>query len=284
LKYLDEVGYTITSIDAEDEQHPNYAQNTTYNEGDKVIYNSKIFEAIVETTDIPTDSINWLDLGYINSQKMRDEYLNTQTIKDGDITIELTANMVDTIALFNLECSEIEVIQTIDNVEYKDTYSMLDVDITNWSEYFTESLFFKDENIIKVRGVFSTQLRIIVKALDGVAKIGMMRIGRLKELGATLYSPNISIEDYSKKETDSNGNVYIQSGYYSKKASIDVIVDNHLTNKVVKTLAKLRDKLTLFVAEEKYDGLVVFGICGSFSCIISNSLTSRYSIDLKGVI
>ena len=118
----------------------------------------------------------------------------------------------------------------------------------------------------------------------GFAACGMLLFGSAKVIGTLLWSPEISIIDYSKKEVDEWGNVTLTERGFAKLLSADVNVPTPLVGKVQKMLAAYRATPGLWIGSVDYESTVVYGFYRSFSVVIPNMSQSPMSLEVEGII
>jgi len=280
--------FTLISSNAPVENYPEWDNSNTYNTGDKVIHNNKIWESAVDNnnTEPTEDNINWVFISWTNPYRCVDEYINTQTENDSDIVMEFNITKVNGIALFNVEASSIiiEVYDAYGNLILTKEQSAV-IGVSNWKDYFFEELEKVDRFFFPLAFIFQGKIKLTIKKAEK-ARVGMIIIGYLQDLGLTLQGINAGIDDYSKKQVDKNGNIYLTKGNYRDTLDCKVFLYNIDFSTAKHRLVRLRGEPVLWVATEKdiYRELLVYGYYENFSFAINNNITNELRLTLRGLV
>ena len=230
--------------------------------------------------------IKWLDIGYTNKYKCLDQSLSSQTVLNDDITMSFIQNKVDEIYFLNVSASEITVVVTTTDTSteiYNETTIMYDKNGGTFFNWVFNDFIYKKKLALEMPVAFEVQIDITIKALDGVAKVGLVGIGRTNYIGGTLYGAGIGMLDFSKKAVNTNGETYLEVGNYKATNNLTVDVPSGLTDQVVQLLTDYRSIPVVFKTDE-FDGLVIFGVYNKFDILISTPTISKLSIDLESLI
>jgi hypothetical protein len=267
----------------------------TYTLGTQRIYDHRVYEVIVTSTtarpDIGAVAIppSWLDLGATNRFKMFDQIINTQTIKNADIDVDITpAAIINSAAFFGLFGNSITVTMTdpTEGVVFTETRSLQDnTIIIDWYPYFFEEIaYLPDIVFLNLPAYGSATLTAFVDGGAGDAKVGEVVIGKQRNLGVTNFGTSVSIIDYSVKSTDDFGNTIILQRAYSKRADYDVTVNTSSVAAVQKALADIRTTPTVFVGDQNRPETVVYGFYKQFNIVLSTPSISDCSIEVEGLV
>ena len=117
IKSIKTTDAILTSSNIPEDEHPTWVSGASYTALDKVIYNHKIYEAILthsgKTTAPDLDQLNWLDLGATNRYRMFDNIISSVSNRAGGIEFTLTPNqVVNGIALLNVNATVVRVVMT----------------------------------------------------------------------------------------------------------------------------------------------------------------------------
>lgn len=280
--------FNIISNNAKNSNIPEYSSQTTYKRGDEVNYENDIYKATKETTnENPKNEIfTWVKIGKDNKYKFLDEYINTQTVGDKSLKVQIDfLEYVDTFAFFNTKCQKIRIKHNqkeIFNKKMQQRKNSL-----NWFNYFFEfeALELKDFwflNPFVIKKGFEFEL----VSEEDVA-LGGFLAGKKVFLGNTLVTPKISLIDYSKVITDEWGNSFFRKGKTTKYASVSVAIENSRIDFIRNELEKIVGTPTLFLCDQRDDGyesLNIFGSFSDFDIIIENGTHSQMNLTIKGVI
>ena len=284
---LDESEFELLSSNATVEDYPAWDSDSTYDTDDRVIYNNRVYKSLVDDNgEEPGTGLNWFDEGATNPYKCIDEYINTQTINEDDLVMEFSFTNADTIAFFNVyaKAVKIEIYDTNDNLIGTIEKDLL-TNVNSWEDYF----YRKEEYIERffIRGAFMLvgKLKITLYKADDV-KVGILQIGSASDLGLTLEDVKSDIDDYSKKDIDENGNVYLKQGNYADRLDCKVICATSKFNTIRNRLIKTRGKAFTWIASEddKFRELNLYGYYESFSISVDNPEMLTCSLSLRGLV
>ena len=280
---------------------------TPYSIGDRVYYNPSsalvyhAYEALVaHTGKTPAlgGTSDWLDLGPVNDRAMFDDRTGTVTTDTDEIDVTVSPGaFFDHIALLRLQGTisvRILVYRGADATYeefYDETFDVTE-DATSWSDYFfgddtsirtalsiTPDIFYAD---VKVRIV-------LTGATSATVGLGLMLIGRGRDLGETIETPSVGIEDYSTKETDAFGNTYLLEREYADRASVQIILLPGQVDAVRRTLAQYRATPVLYDLNnsgdaERWDSLLIFGFYEDFDVTLSYPGMSYCTLNVQSLI
>ena len=280
---------------------------TVYDVGDQVYYDPDEalvfheFEALTAHTG-QTPAIggtsDWLDLGPANNRRMFDSRTGTLTTDSEEIDVTVApGDFFDHVALVRLEgCLTVQIIVSRGTgPSYEEFYDQtFDVteDATAWSDYF-----FGDDSAIRTALTITpeifysdAQVRVILTGATGsTVGLGLLLVGRGRDLGDTIESPSLGIEDYSTKETDAFGNTYLLEREYADRASVQIILPPGQVDAVRRILASYRATPALYDfnntdADERWDSLIIFGYYEDFEVTLSYPGKSFCSLSVQSLI
>ncbi len=297
MKVLKPVTFTEDRLVASDvtELYSNWSSASTYAVGDRVVYDSSIWESAVasNTNNIPSDtSTKWTYVSPTNRLAMFDSQISTQTTNSSGIEVTIRTGAIDAIYLGNLGASSVVVTarETLGGtITFQQTYYLSDsYTITNWYDYFFSDPLERKTQLI-VQGIPSNSgMHVTIKInSSGTAACGICLFGNMRTLGTTDYGATAGITDYSKKETDTYGNTTFVERKFTKKLSATVTVLNSNLNVVQKALYELRATPSLWIAsdDERFEEtLIVYGFYKDFTTAISYPQTSLCSLEIEGLI
>lgn len=294
MKYVIPRTITLNSTNVVENDYPEWVSGTLYTVGTYVMRASihKVFKCAVATsgtTPPESDTANWVDYGSTNAYKVIDEYVNTKTSNADSVIFSFTQSEVcDTIALFNLNAVYVTVTMNDGTSDiFTKTVSLDNTSISDLYDYFFEDFIFRTDLFVTLPAYRNITYTVEVHNTGGNAEIGLVVIGKSKDLGVTLYNPTIGILDYSKKETNTWGGTYLAKGKTAKKAECQVIVDTGFVDEVNKRLASLAGTATLFVGDEReggFESLLIYGFFRDFSIVIPNPSKSECNLNIEGLV
>ena len=152
-----------------------------------------------------------------------------------------------------------------------------------------ERLFFGDltyKNKMVIKGPVMLKGSIKVYIYGQNIKVGIVLIGLLEDLGVTLTRVSTSIEDYSKKDIDKNGNVYLKQGNYADRLEAKVLLNNSDFNVVKNKLVNIRATPVYFMSSDCdiYEELNIYGYYENFKFSVDNNKKVTCSLSIRGLI
>lgn len=288
----------LTSSNVAENDYAEWAVGTTYNVGDKVIVigtTHRVYESLVgsnlgndPTTD---DGTNWLVLGATNrwkafDQKIGDPVTNTTTIQ---YNLSDSASNITSVALFGLKgiSANVTVTDTTDGEVYNQTISLIDNrNIVDWYTYFFEEQVQKEQaQWLDIPPYVGSDVQVIVTDNVGdTAQLGQLVLGFLSNLGVTSYGTSISIEDFSRKETDAFGNFIVVERAFSQLADFDVQFETANARKIQRTLAALRATPVVYIgSEDTAYGTTIYGFYRRFDLTLDGPSLSFGAIEVEGL-
>lgn len=234
----------------------------------------------------PTD---WKFLGTTNKFRMFDQFLNTQTVKNGAIEVSIAAYGAEALYLGNLDATTItievinlDILQVIETKTYV-TYR----DIMDWQDYFYgDWLDDKVESIIYERTTLSQNIafHIIIDNGDNDVKCGIFTCGRVKVLGNTRWGVTVGAIDYSSVVIDTaSGVTYLSEGNYAKTLDIDIFTRTGSANAVYKALINARGKGIVFMPG-KYELLSLYCYIQKHETLVNGPVETAITCQAIGLI
>lgn len=247
------------------------------------------------TTDALTPQDNplyWLDLGYTNKYKMLDTSLNSETVYNGNMEMSFIVNKCDSIFLFGLYGTDVNV--TITSIDGLTEYFNTDYDLENknggtfynyfFNDFTYDDKFYETQLFTNIPLAYDVKVSITINALNGVSKCGLVCIGREYNIGGTTYGSSVSSRDFSTKAENSQGEIYLEKGNIKRTNSLMVEIPNNMIDKVVELLDKFRATPIVFKGVHDIRTTVVFGIYNKYDVIIQTPTISKLNIDYESLI
>lgn len=287
----------LVSSNITEDDYAQWASGTTYSIGNKVIVLSthKIYESLTNSNlgNDPTtdDGTNWLDIGATNrwrafDQKIGDPVTNLNTI---EYTLSDPNSNVTSIALFGLEgiSANVTVTDDTEGEVYNETVSLIDNrNIVDWYTYFFEEQVQREQALfLNIPPYLASDVDVTVTAATGdTAELGQLVLGFLSGIGATAYGTAISIEDFSRKETDAFGNFVVVERAFAQLADFDVEFETANARKIQRTLAELRATPVVYIgSEDTAYGTTIYGFYRRFDLTLEGPSLSFGAIEVEGL-
>ena len=279
---------------------PEYNLSSTYNTGDRVYYPPMhtIYKA---TQNVPANHPPvrypeyWEIVEVVNAYKMFDQYLNTQTVHNGIIEIDISGGdageldlLIDSIYLGNLYATSVSITAFDGNDNQLDqvTYNLMGEDCNDWLDYFSMSWVSKTKtDVLYISNSVVPPMRyhITITPINDTAKVGITLIGHKFTYGAVQYDAKTRVIDYSNVTTNEAGYTQLEKGYSTTLVDIDVVLPTRLANQLKETLKKNRG-LPILLTVGDVELLRVYGILEDNEIILSSPVWSTSNIIVKGLI
>ena len=305
-RIVDNVAMTPTSVPCIQNETVIYVKGTANNEITNTYYVYNSVDANVDftsvdisnpsnftvvtgyrnTIDMPeVGSIVWKDLGYTNKYKLLDDSLTSQTVVDGNMEMSFITTKIDSIYLFRLIGTSVNVTVTqidTDTEICNQTTSLISKNSGGtFRGYFFNDFTFVTKFFSEVPINFN--VRIDITIFGTTTKCGLVGIGRSDDFGATLYGAKVGMLDFSKKETNTNGESYFVEGNYKPTNSLTIDLPSNRTDYIVEQLQGLRAKPVIWKGSD-YTSTIIFGIFNDWTVVFSTPTITRININLESLI
>jgi hypothetical protein len=286
----------LTASNVPENDYAQWSSVTTYSVGQRVIVLSthKIYESLIgsnlnnnPTTD---DGTKWLDLGATNRWRAFDKKIGNKVVQLNSIQYTLSdpASNITSVALFGLVgvSANVTVVSGATTV-FNQTYSLTDNrDIVDWYTYFFEEQVQLEEALfLNIPPYLGASVTITITAATGTdAKVGQIVLGFLSSLGLTNYGTAVSIEDFSRKETDAFGNFVVVERAFSQLADFDVQFETADTRRIQQTLAQYRATPIVYIGNPDASyATIIYGFYRRFDLTLETPSLSFGAIEVEGL-
>lgn len=293
IKSITTTDAVLTSSNITETEYPAWVSNTTYAIAARVIYQHKIYEAVLGHTNTTTpdlDLVNWMPISYTNRYRMFDNIISNTSSRTGGITFKLTpSQVVDSIVFLDVNAATVRVVMTdpVEGVVYDQTQVLSSVD--NVVDHY--SYFFAPVGLKKISALFldlpsypTATIDAYIDSGAALASVGEVIYGQQMVVGRTNYGTAIGIKSYSRKEIDEFGNVKVVKRKNSKFAEYDIDIDNYKLAEVQRYFAEIDSVPSVFIGNSDLEELVVFGFYNDFKATISFPTVSKCSLRVEGLV
>lgn len=237
----------------------------------------------------------WLDLGPTNRWAMFDRKVGTTTTASNSMTIVLTPGRINSLALLQIDAATVTInLQVGGESVYSASMDLTSGNLVgDWYQYFYEPVYQQDTVVITnlvdaalmdLPAYGEGVLTVTLTRTGGSVSCGALIVGLYADLGKTLMSPTIGITDYSRKDADTYGNYDIQQRAYSKRMSLNAVVDKAKVDQVARTLAQYRSTLLVWVgAGNLYTSMIIYGFYKDWEITIDTFQNSNLSLQVEGL-
>lgn len=287
----------LTASNVPETDYDEWLIGTAYTAGDNCIVigtTHKIYEALVDVTggdspeiDVLNDVPKWLEISATNRWKAFDTKVGTETSQADLVTYEITPGaFISSLAFLGMECKSIQIISTdpIEGEIYNVTIDMSTSGIFDWYSYFFSGSFFTTDTVrLDLPLYLNAVISISVSYTGGTVLIGAIILGVQSFIGLTQYSPSIGIRDYSIKQTDEFGITTILERAYSKRMTVEVLIESGAISEIQNLLEVYRTSLIVWVGDDSIPALIVYGFYKDFNILISYPTFAICSLDILGL-
>lgn len=287
----------LLSSTVPENDYAEWSSGTTYSIGNRVIVVSvhKVYESLINSNignDPTTDNgTKWLDLGATNRWKAFDKKIGDPVtqITSAEYVLNDPNSSITAVALFGLQgiSANVTVTDNIDGEVYNETIGLLDnKNIIDWYTYFFEEQTQLQEALfLNIPPYVGSDVQITVTNTTGQdVKIGQIVSGFFSEIGLTTYGTSVSIEDFSRKETDAFGNFIVVERAFAQLVDYNVSYPTQNTRKIQSTLAQYRATPIVYIGSEDTSyGTVVYGFYRRFDLTLETPSYSLGAIEVEGL-
>ncbi len=160
--------------------------------------------------------------------------------------------------------------------------------IDSWYRWFfdpigTRSNVVFDDIPIYADGILT--LTLTGPNTSAAVQVGSIIVGSMRSLGTTEAGAKISILDFSKKEKDAFGNWVIVERGYSKQMVLRTLIQTSQADSIQALLAELRATAIVYIGEDGYDSLIIYGFFTDFSIDLAQGKPgySYLSLTIEGL-
>lgn len=258
-----------------------WSSGTTYADGDRAISAAthRVYESLQNSNlnHALTDPAWWLDIGPTNRWAAFDQKVGTLVSRSGSISYQIATGMSDAVGLVDVEADSVTVSVSISGSPIYSKTKYLDLSgslIDDWLDYFTGPVGTRravDFDDLPVHSTAIASITINGATSTTAVSVGTVGIGAARSLGSTEVGGEVGIMDFSRKETDDFGNVTVVERGYSKRMTLRSMIATDLVDDVQRLLASVRATPVIWIGEDGYDSLTIYGFFKDFSINMSDA-------------
>lgn len=283
-------------------EYPLWVSGTTYTLGQRVTRDTStthsVYERVVAgagTTPPENDAVNWLRAGPTNRWAVFDDSPSTLSSNTDTITYIIKPGKINSIALLELEGTEVAINMYADGALQFSAYNDLlsNDNVGNWYEYFYEPFYYQtslaitdliNAALLDMPMYTNTIITVTIRKPYVTTSIGCLVLGIVYELGKTQNGMNVGIIDYSRKDTDTYGNTILVRRKFSRRIRASFFLYSSKVDTVSNLLTQYRATPVVWIAADSlYSSLVVYGFYRDWDIGIPNNIGSTCSIEIEGL-
>lgn len=282
-----------------DMDYPAWSSATAYAIGAFVTIDRINYQALVAHTNRNpvTDTVSpaaWQNLGWVNKYRMFNKNIGN-TWKIGTFTsspesIDLTirpGKRINAIGLVGVYASSVQIIMTVPGVTdpvYDKTFSMSSKAGGSWYQYYFGQFVTKDNLAEFDLPPFSnSDIRVIVSAPGGTARVGMMVVGWAKTIGTAVYGTSLGRKKYSTIKEEFDGSMTITPRGRRKSIDFQVVLQADQISSVQRTLDDVDDMPSLYVGSSYLDYTAIVGIFDDFDTGLPTYNRGEYTLKVRSL-
>lgn len=283
----------VSSTRAEND-YSAWSSGTTYAAGGHCISTTthRIYESMqagninhAPTTD---DGTWWIDIGPTNRWAMFDSAVGSITSQATPLTVVLDPGIVTSLALLDVAAQSVAVTMTDGAggpTVFSATYDMGDTaNLVDWWEYFFKPISARTTLIVDDLPPYSTGRLTVAITAATTASCGTMALGTPVALGALRPGAQLGIIDYSAKTTDAYGITSVVERSYAKRIEVSLLTENSTVDYIAAQLANVRARPVVWVGDDIYDSLVVYGWVRDWGVNIAYATHSETRLTIEGLV
>lgn len=264
-------------------EFPDWSAATAYSVGARVISSHRVWEAVIANSNAQPElnsPSKWLELGYTNRWRAFDQRLGGQVQNGGgDIVYRVyVPRTMNAIAFFGLDAQTLSFKVTTPSatVVYDRTIELVTRDdVINFWTYMYNEFTFRPDIVVNDLVIPAASTIEITVSGGAIPKVSEIMIGRELNLGWTLVDTNLGIVDYSKKDRDEWGGVFIIPRPVTSTVTFNAVVDTINCNTVHQVARRIANKLCVFYATDGEDpfGTTIPGIMRDYELTIGTEVS-----------
>ena len=282
-----------------DSDYAAWSAVTAYAVGDFVTIDRINYQALVAHTNRNpvTDTVSpaaWQNLGWVNKYRMFNKNIGN-TWKIGTYTsaaevIDFTVRpgkRINAIGLVGVRASSVRIIMTVPGVTdpvYDKTFAMSLKAGGSWYQYYFGQFTTKD-NLAEfdLPPFNNADIRVIVSAPGGTARVGMMVVGWAKTIGTAVYGTSLGRKKYSTLKEEFDGSMTITPRGRRKSIDFQVVLQADQISSVQRTLDEVDDTPALYVGSSNLDYTVIVGIFDDFDTGLPTYNRGEYTLKVRSL-
>lgn len=279
--------------------YPLWVVGTAYAIGSSVTLNNRNYEALVANTgkNPETDTSTppaWLNKGPTNRWKMFNKRIgNTWTLgtfTSNPESIDLTlrpAARINSFGLVGVRASTVRVVMTVPGTVgpvYDKTFAMSSKSGGSWYRYYFGAFTTRD-NVAQfdLPPFNNADIRIVVSAPGGTAKVGMLVLGMSQDIGWARFGSGVSLESYSSIKEDDFGGVTITPRGKRRVVDFDIGMYADRISSALRVLEPLSDTAALYIGAVSADWSITIGRFDRLALINPNVALAEYSLEVRSL-
>ncbi|AGH31830.1 hypothetical protein SLPG_00036 [Salicola phage CGphi29] len=267
--------------------------NTTYNTGDRVVYERSVYESLEKSnTDNPKSGSekstpSWTRLGYSNTWRMFREGSDSRSTATGNIDATVTpGGLVSAVGMLGLKGESVRVRLDDPNsgMVYDETKSLVDAEVSNLWDYFFLPYEIEDRAVFLDLPAYpgaDLRMEVIGATTSSDVEFGRAVYGVSTDGGTATADTESKILDFSQKTRDDFGNLQLVPRRTIRLIDYAVFIDSDLVNSIQRIYRDLSATPALYIGREDMPETIVYGVIDRFRVIITGISVTDYSLSVE---
>ena len=269
-------GAVLASSSVAEADYPTWSAALTYALGDRVIKTAthRIYESVLDDNvghdPAGAGETAWTDVGPTNRWAMFDAAGGPRTVDAGPIVVKLAPEApVSSLGMLDVGAATVRVQVSAAGVTIYDDIAF---------DGATNLTF------LDLPAVTGQQITVTITAAPGAnATVGKLVIGDAFDLGPTEDGSTASITDFSKRETDDFGVTTVVQRAWARRVTTRSLLSAAQVDAVQRYVAGIRAVPVMWIGDESFEGLSLYGFFKDFSVDVELGDTSSCSLTIEGM-
>lgn len=208
----------------------------------------------------PNETVDWMDLGFVNKYAMFQLERNTQTIETtSPLIVEVDpGERFGAIGIGNIvaDSVQLDVYDSIGGLVSTETVDLIDRYVSSWYSYFYQPFRqIKDTLFSDLAINEDYTFKLTFTKASGSVKVGSVVCGMPFDIGAAQYQAKIRRLNFSTFERDFDGETTITIRRSSPKLNLNLFINKNDLNGIIKLIDDLNGVVTAWAGVvESTDG------------------------------
>lgn len=282
---------------------PVWSASTTYAAEAKVVLEHRVYQSLKasNTNHKPTETLTgteawWRDLGATNQWRMFDEAVTSQTLVTGEgeqtLTVKVRFDRATGFALLNVSASHVVVSITEEGEEkpyWERSFEMIKSVGAWWRWFFDPIEYVKDIVALDIPTMYRGEMTVVLKGVKTVG-VGLLVVGKQRQVGATLYGIRASMKSYSRKDTDDFGNTKLVKRRNAKRHSGELYLHPNDYDSVYTLLTEMDSVPAVWIGDNRdskgggLQSLTVYGWLEDFGAVVVGPNEVQIDVTIQGLV
>ena len=286
---------TLTSSTLPEDDHAAWAGGTTYSAAAKVIKAHRIWESVQagNTGNDPEtdDGTWWTNLGATNRWQVFDGIIQTQASRAESATWVVTpTTTTSSVSLFNVTGASVQITVTdpVEGLVYDETFELVDnTAVLDAYTYFFSPIISRDTLCVTSLPPYANAaISVTVNNAGSNAAVGQIAFGQPEIYGATIDQIPLSMDDYTRLNTDEFGRTTPVVRGYARTATPTIAVDTFRVTYLERRLADQRGIpcVWAFDTQDADNELAYLGFYKSFNFLYQYAGKTFLDLEIRSLV